>query len=153
MDTIFRRKTLSEINLLCDELVLSGRTAIDHVIKTQLAVVIAMCLSVYYLFELFSLLPVYLNVLLILIIAASLNVILWALLNLLYYMTKYAHALLVSAVFFIGNLSLTTLSLYAGPMYYGYGLAGSLVIAIALGLFLLNEDFKNIEYTAFMMTD
>ena len=153
MDTIFRRKTLAEIHLLCDELVLSGRSAIYRLIKTQLAIIISMYLSVYALFSVFDILPIYLNLLLILIIGAGLNVILWALLNLLYYMTKYVHALLVSAVFLVANGSFTLLSLYAGPVYYGYGVGVSLMLAIATALFLLNEDFKNIAYTAFMMTD
>ena len=153
MDTIFRRKTLIEIDSLCNQLIVSGRTALYRLIKTQLTVIIILFLSVFFLFSTFKILPIYLNLLLILIVGAGLNVILWALLSFLYYMTKYLHALLVCIVFFMGNFILTLLSLYLGPMYYGYGVDFSLILAIATALFLLNEDFKHIEYTAFMMVD
>ena len=153
MDTIFRRKTLAEIDAVCNELVLSGRDAIYSLIKTQAAVVIIIILMAAFIFSVFNIIPIYLNLLFILIIAASLNVMLWALLSILYYMTKYLQALYVGLVFFLSNLTFTLVSLYAGPFYFGYGFSFSLLLAIIFALFFLNEDFKNIEYTAFMMTD
>ena len=153
MQTIFRRKTLNEINAIRNELIASGRVSVFSLFKTQSAVIIIMFLFANYLFSVLHILPVYLNILFILLVAVGLNIILWGLLNILYYMTQYLHALYVCMVFFICNLVFTWISLYAGPYYYGYGLGFSLILAIASALYFLNENFKNLEYSTFMLTD
>ena len=153
MASIFNRQPLDEINALCDELVLSGREAIYALIKTQSVVNVVVLLSAAYIFSLLDILPIYLNLLFILTVSASLNVMLWALLSLLYYMTRYRQALYVSLVFALTNATLTLASFYAGPPYFGYGLCGSLLIASVLALVFLNENFKSFQYTTFMMTD
>lgn len=153
MSTIFKRKTLAEIDAICNKLILSGREALYSLIRTQAIVTVIVFLSVLFIFLFFDIMTIYLNLLLILIVAASLNVILWALLSMLYYMTQYLHALYVSLIFVISNLVFTEASLYAGPLYFGYGFSFSLLLAIIFALFFLDKDFKNIEYTAFMMVD
>ena len=153
MDTIFKRKTLAEIDAICNKLVESGRDCIYSLIKTQVTVVIILFLSLTYLFSTFQIPSIYMNLLPILIISAGLNVILWALLCLLYYMTRYLQALYVTLVFVTTNVIFTLASLYAGPLYYGYGFGFSLLLSILIAVFFLNRDFKNIEYTTFMTVD
>lgn len=153
MESIFKRKPLVEINAMCNDLVLSGREAIFSLISTQVVVVIIVFLSAAYLFSIFAILPIYFNLLFILTISASLNVLLWALLSLLYYMTCYRQALYVGLVFVISNFAFTLGSFYAGPQYYGYGFALSLLLSSVLALIFLNDNFKNFLYTTFMMTD
>jgi len=153
MVKIFRRKTLAEIDAIRGELTMAGRNAMFSLFKTQAVIIVTMFLITPYFLTVFKLPMIYLNLLYILYIAAGLNVILWGLLNILYYTTRYKHALIVSIIFFLANASLTMLSLHLGPPFYGYGYAFSLLISIAVALFFLNSNFKDLTYTTFMMTD
>lgn len=153
MDTIFRRKTLTEIDTVRNQLISAGRDAVFSLIRTESIVIVILFLSASFLFSVLNVVSLYLNVLFILIIAAGLNVILWGLLNIMYYMTRYRHAFYVSFVFFISNLIFTLISFYAGPVYFGYGFCVSLLLSIIFALIFLNEDFNNLEYLTFMMTD
>lgn len=151
MEAIFKRKNLAEIDLICNQLVLAGRQALYSLLKTQACVIIILFLLSSWMFETYHLLPVSWNLLFVLIIGAGLNAILWALLSILYYMTKYLQALYISLVFVVSNGIFTQLSLYAGPWYFGYGYCFSLLLSIAFALALLNKDFKDIGYSTFMM--
>ncbi len=153
MQTIFKQKTLAEINTICNDLVRAGQETLYRLMKTQAIVDIILVLFALFLFSIVHILPIYLNILFILVLGASFNVILWALLNMLYYMTNYRHALYVSFIFVISNFFFTLASLHAGPLYYGYGFSCSSLLAMIVALLFLNKDFKNIQYTAFMMTD
>lgn len=153
MRTIFSKKTLEEIVAVRNELTLSGRNSILSIFKTQYAVVVILFLSLNFLFSTFHIISVYMNLLFILIIATSLNVILWGILNILYYMTRYIEAMYTSLIFLISNTLFTLLSIYAGPNYFGYGLCLSLLLSIIYALTLLNKAFKELEYNTFMMTD
>jgi uncharacterized membrane protein len=46
---------------------------------------------------------------------------------------------------------LSLLSIVAGPFFYGYGFALSLVIAIFAGMVLLDRDLRILEYETFML--
>jgi len=153
MIKIFRKKTLTEIDAIRSELTMAGRNAMFSLFKTQTVIMVTMFLITPYFLTVFNLPLIYLNLLYILYIAAGLNVILWGLLNILYYTTRYKHAFIVSLMFFVGNTALTFLSLHWGPAFYGYGYAFSLLISIAVALTFLNANFKDLTYTTFMMTD
>jgi len=153
MKTIFRRKTYAEISAVKSELVLAGKESVLSLFKTQSTMTVIMFLSASFILSTFNILPIYLNILLILIIAVGLNIILWGLLNILYYLTEYLHALYVCIIFATSNFTFTLISLYAGPSFFGYGVGLSLLLSISFALIYLNKDFKNLEYSTFMMTD
>ncbi|ARG97995.1 exopolysaccharide Pel transporter PelG [Legionella micdadei] len=153
MQTIFQHKTLDEINAIRDELVLAGRGAVLSLFKTQTTMIIIMLLLACFLFSVLQILPIYLNLLFILLIAVGLNVILWGLLNILYYLTQYLHALYVSILFAVSNCLFTLITLHAGPYYFGYGYGFSVLLSIAFALIFINKDFKDLEYYTFMMAD
>lgn len=142
MKTIFQRKPLSEIDAVRNELIQAGRNSVFSLFKAQSAMLIIAFLSMSYIFQQLEILPIYLNLLFILLVAVGLNIILFGLLNILYYMTQYLHALIVSLVFAVCNGAFTLISLYAGPNYYGYGLGFSSLIAISCALLFLNHNFK-----------
>lgn len=153
MKSIFDGKTLEEIASVRNELTISARDIIDNMFKTQYVVTVAFFLSISLLFSFFSIIPLYLNILLILVVAMGLNIILWGLMNILYYMTSYLQAVYVALVFMVTNVLLTLLSFYSGPAFFGYGLALSSLIAIIFALILLNKTFEELEYRTFMMND
>jgi uncharacterized membrane protein len=153
MKAIFGRKTLDEITAVRNELTSSGRETIISLFKTQYTVVILMLLSMTFIFSVFGVISLYLDLLFILIIATSLNVILWGIINILYYMTRYIQAVYVSLIYAFSNTLFTLISIEAGPYYYGYGLCLSLLLSIACALLFLNKSFNDLEYYTFMMTD
>lgn len=153
MRTIFNRKTLDEIITVRNELTRSGRRSILSIFKTQYTVAIIIFLSIPFLFSFFEINILYMNLLFILIIGTSLNVILWGIINILYYMTRYVQTIFISLLFLVCNTLFTLLSIYAGPQYFGYGLCFSLLVAIVCALILLNKAFNDLEYYTFMMTD
>lgn len=153
METIFRKKTLGEIDAIRNELTYAGRDAVYSLFKTQSVILVVMFLSASYIFTVFHIIPLYLNLLFILTVAAGLNVVLWGLLNILYYTTRYMQAFYVSLIFMISNFSFTLLSFYAGPGFFGYGFSFSLLLSIAFALAFLNEVFKDLDYSTFMMAD
>lgn len=153
MKSIFSRKTLDEITAIKYELTISGRKTIISLFKTQYTIVVIMFLCASYVFSVFEIIPVYLNLLFILIIATSLNVILWGIINILYYMTRYTQAVYVSLIFASSNTLFTLLSLKAGPYFFGYGLCLSLLLSLCSALIFLNKSFNDLEYYTFMMTD
>lgn len=153
MKTIFRRGSLSEINTIKAELVLAGREAMVTLLKTQASITIILFLAAQFLLEYFNLNQLYLNLLLVVIVAVGLNVMLWGALNILYYITQYFQAFWVSVTFLVTNVVFTGISLQMGPFYYGYGFALSLLVSNVLALFFINKDFKDLNYTTFMMVD
>lgn len=153
METIFSRKNLNEIELVCNQLVLSGKEAIYSLLKTEATIIIIMFLLSSYIFEHFAFLPIAWNILFVMIIGAALNAILWALLSLLYYMTQYLQAVWVSLVFALSNCSFTLISFYKGPWFFGYGYGLSLLLSVSLAFYFLNKDFKDLGYSTFMLTD
>lgn len=153
MIKIFRRKTLAEIDAIRNELTIAGRNAMFSLFRTQAVIIVTMFLITPFFLSYFHLPDLYINLLYILYVAAGLNVILWGLLNILYYTTRYKHALYVSLIFCVSNFSLTMLGFHLGPAFYGYGYGFSLLIAIAVALVYLNANFKDLTYTTFMMTD
>jgi len=53
-------------------------------------------------------------------------------------------------VFACGNLALTLLTQRLGPSWYGFGFAGSALIASAIGLPLLSRKLEHLERDTFM---
>ncbi len=153
MARIFRRKSLADIDAVRNELTLAGRDAIYSLFKTQAVIIVAMFLITPWLLTVLKLPMLYLNLLYIMYVGAGLNVILWGLLSILYYTTRYVQAVYVSLLFLVGNIGFTLLSQYLGPPYYGYGFALSLLFSSALALIFLNSIFEDLTYTTFMMTD
>jgi len=153
MQFVFKRKTLAEINAVRDELVAAGRESVFSLLNTQFVMVVVMLLLASFMFSMLHILPIYLNLFFILLVASGLNVILWGLFNILYYLTQYKNTLYLSLIFLISNIVFTLISLKLGPYYYGLGYGLSSLLSIACGLVFINKDFKNLEYYTFMMVD
>jgi len=49
------------------------------------------------------------------------------------------------------NFVLTRLTLELGPAWYGYGFAVSLLVVVALALYLLDRKLDRLEYETYML--
>lgn len=153
MESIFSHKSLSEIELACQDIVVSGRDTFVSALKVQIYVVILLCFVIPYFTTQRHDSSIYLAITFTLIIGGALYFMLWSMMSLFYYMTKYREAFCVSLFFCLTNAGFTALSIYGGPEYYGYGYTLSLVLTVCMALVLLNKNFKEILYFTFMMTD
>ncbi len=85
------------------------------------------------------------------VLGVAAQVVLLALLNVLFYLDERRHALSVTLVFALGNAGLTAVSQALGPAYYGYGFALAATLAAVWALHLVNRVFERLEYETFML--
>ena len=74
-----------------------------------------------------------------------------ALINVLFYLDKRLQVLILTFLFAACNAGFTVGSVFLGVFFYGYGLALSLVVVTFLAVFMVDFDFKRLEYTTFML--
>ncbi len=93
----------------------------------------------------------YLPLLYIDVIAASLQVVLLGVLNVFFYLDKRRIVLGLTAGFVLLNVVLTQVSILLGPAFYGYGFALALLAVVLAGFVLLGRTMEKLEYQTFMM--
>lgn len=84
-------------------------------------------------------------------VAAGLQVLFLSILTVYFYLDKRKVVLMLTALFVVGNATLTSVSLWLGPVYYGYGFAASLLICVVVGFKALERSFSRLEYSTFML--
>ena len=93
----------------------------------------------------------YLRLLYIDLVGVSLQVLVMAILNVMFYLDKRHQALMLVSFTAVVNLVLTQLTIYLGPEFYGYGFAIAMLATTLIGLNLLNNQFNSLEYKTFML--
>lgn len=143
--------SLDHIERMRNLMVRSIRVGIYEIIKIQsIAVVLLFALGGVIL-RFLNISELYLPLLYVDIIAASLQVVFLGILNIFFYLDRRREVLLLTAAFVILNGALTSLTLYLGPSYYGYGFAGALLIIVVTGLYLLDRKLDSLEYETYML--
>lgn len=150
-DAIRDGGSLAEIRSIRNELVLTARQSIFEVLKIQTLTALIVFIGGPFMLELLGLSKLYTSLFFIDVIGVSLQVFLLVMLNVLFYLDKRERALLLVSLFLVLNFSFSLFSIYLGPYYYGYGFAGALLVASCVGLWLLDYDFKQLEYETFML--
>ncbi|MBU2755314.1 exopolysaccharide Pel transporter PelG [Acidithiobacillus sp. CV18-2] len=84
------------------------------------------------------------------VVGVSLQLLLMSLLNVYFYLDLRVRAMVLSVLFFIGNLFFTWLTLRAGPFFYGMGFVIALFLVDTLGIYLLARDLERIDYLTFI---
>jgi uncharacterized membrane protein len=69
----------------------------------------------------------------------------------LFYIDRRKEAMILSILFFVGNVLLTFGSIKLGPYFFGYGFAVSLLIVFIGSLFYLRKVLKRLNYETFML--
>ena len=72
-------------------------------------------------------------------------------LNIYFYLDRRREVLMLTGTFVVLNFVLTRLTLELGPAWYGYGFAVSLLIVVALALYLLDRKLDRLEYETYML--
>ncbi|MDD3760330.1 MAG: exopolysaccharide Pel transporter PelG [Acidithiobacillus sp.] len=84
------------------------------------------------------------------VVGVSLQLLLMSLLNVYFYLDLRFRVVILSVLFFIGNLVFTWLTLRAGPFFYGMGFVTALFLVDTLGIYLLARDLERIDYLTFI---
>ena len=144
-------EALDHVYFLKDEMTASIRQGILEIFKVQ-----GVTILVFFLWadEVLTLLGISLNYLPLLyvdVVGVSVQMVLMALLNVLFYLDRRGTVLIITATFFLANVALTLASQAAGVVYFGYGFVGATMIATFLTVVLLNRIVRELEYETFML--
>ena len=93
----------------------------------------------------------YLPLLYIDVIAASLQVVFMGVLNVFFYLDKRVIVTGCVGAFVVLNVVFTAITLAQNPAWYGYGFAGSLLVVVMASLYLLDRKLDVLEYETFML--
>lgn len=145
--------TLKDIKFSRNNLVIAAREATMSLIKTQAIVVVTLLLLMIFILQALKISPLYFNLLGVLLLAASLNVIFWGLLNFLDYLDQKKTVFFLTFLFFLTNLVFTLISIKLGVFYYGYGVGLSLLLVVLMAFYFLKKQFFDLTYKTFMLSD
>jgi len=85
------------------------------------------------------------------LVAVGIQVLLLAELNLLFYFDYRLDALYLCLLFALSNILFTLLSQVMGPIFYGYGFAGAVVLSTLVGMYILSRRLDKLMYETFML--
>jgi polysaccharide biosynthesis protein PelG len=134
-----------------DELITCVRGALIDIVKIQGFTVLIAFLSAESLLQWFGISPLHKVLLKVDVLAAGLQVLLLAVVGMLFYFDQRRLNLIISAIFALANVLLTALTQVLGPAFYGYGFALSVAVTAVFGLFVLSRKLEALEYETFML--
>lgn len=150
-DAVREGGTLAHIRNMKGEMVRMARGGINDILKVQTVTAIAVFLVGRPLLRLAGIDPLYLPLLYVDVAGVSFQVVFLGILNVFFYLDRRETVLMLTALFTILNITLSIATIMAGPFFYGYGFALSLIIVIFIGMMCLDRDFRELEYETFML--
>jgi uncharacterized membrane protein len=143
--------TLQRIENTRNAMVDALRTGLFEIIKVQSIAALLLFAVGSALLTVLKISSLYLPLLYIDVVAASLQVLFMGVLNVFFYLDKRRTVLgLVSAMVLL-NMGLTAFTLTRTPAYYGYGFAIALLIVVMASLHLLDRKLDSLEYETYML--
>jgi uncharacterized membrane protein len=150
-DAVRSGGSLEYIEDMRDEMVYSIKQGLAEIGKIQTLAVLVTFVAGPLLLNALDISELYLPLLHIQVIGASLQVVLLSVLNVFFYLDQRRIILLLCAEFLVLNILLTGVSLWWGAALYGYGFAISVLITLATALALLDRRLSRLEYETFML--
>jgi uncharacterized membrane protein len=143
--------SLDHIETMRDNMLFTVRQGLYEIMKIQAIAVLLVFVLGEKLLGWLGISTLYLPLLDVDVVAAGLQVVLLGVLNVFFYLDKRRIVLFLCLLFLISNIALTSLTLYLGAYYYGYGFALSLLITVLTGMYLLTRKLDLLEYETFML--
>jgi polysaccharide biosynthesis protein PelG len=150
-DAVRKGGSLEYIEEMRDAMVFTVRQGIFEIMKIQAITCLILFIAGKALLDWLGISELYLSLLYIDVVGAGLQVVLLGLVNVLFYLDKRREVLLLVGVFVTSNIVLTCLTLQLGAAYYGYGFTLSMLIAVVVGMRLLDGKLGKLEYETFML--
>ncbi len=143
--------TLARINQFRDNMVVVARNGIYEIFKVQGLTVITLFLWAEELLEAIGISTLYLPLLYIDLVGVSVQLLLLAIQNVLFYLDARGINVTLCALFFVSNIVFTLVTIELGALFYGYGFAAATLVSAIAGLALLSRKFDRLEYETFML--
>lgn len=150
-DSVRGGATLDSIHLLKDRMVLACQQSIYEIFKVQGLTLALLILWAEDILLALNIDLAYLHLLYVDLVGVSLQVLVMAILNVMYYLDKRYSALALTALMAIGNFALANVSIELGPVFYGYGFAITMLVTTIIGMLMLDSQFDDLEYQTFML--
>ncbi|MGI4861565.1 MAG: exopolysaccharide Pel transporter PelG [Janthinobacterium lividum] len=150
-DAVRSDATLQYINSMRDMMVNSVRAGLYEIIKVQTVVLLLVLAWGERALAALKISVLYMPLLLIDVVSASLQVLFLGLLNVFFYLDGRRTVLQLTAAFVILNGAFTAITLRIGPNAYGYGFALSLLAVVGAAVILLDRRFASLEYETYML--
>ncbi|PKF76793.1 histidine kinase [Vibrio sp. vnigr-6D03] len=150
-DAVREGETLETIVHLKNNIVVACRQSIYEIFKVQ---GITLALLIVWAEDILNILGIdlaYLHLLYVDLVGVSFQVLVMAILNVMFYLDKRYSALILSFIMAVLNFSFAHISIDYGPIYYGYGFVISMVLTSVVGFLMLNKHFSNLVYHTFML--
>ena len=143
--------SLEEIARMRDEMVFAIRQGLFDIIKVQTLSVLVLVVFAPTLFNKLNISALYLPLFYVDAVAASLQVALLAVMNVFFYLDKRREVLATVALLSVLNVVLSIASLRLGVVFYGYGFALAMLVALVFALRVLERKLGRLEYETFML--
>jgi len=143
--------TLDHIQEMRDMMVSSVRSGLFEIVKVQTVVLLLIVAFGEGVLSVLGISPLYLPLLIVDVVSASLQVLLLGLLNVFFYLDRRRTVLLLTGLFVVLNAIFTGFTLVIGPSSFGYGFALALLVVVVLAVRMLDEKFETLEYDTYML--
>jgi uncharacterized membrane protein len=150
-DAVRSGATLRRISDMREMMIGTVRAGLYEIIKIQTIVLLLIVAFGRWVLEALNISTLYMPLLLVDVIAASLQVLLLGLLNVFFYLDARRTALQICLAFVVLNGILTAITLRMSPDFYGYGFALTLLILAAVAVLMLDRKFAHLEYETYML--
>ncbi|HVE11197.1 MAG TPA: exopolysaccharide Pel transporter PelG [Paraburkholderia sp.] len=150
-DAVRSGATLRHINDMRDMMVSSIRAGLYEIVKIQAVVLLLILAFGRLVLDALNISSLYMPLLVLDVIAASLQVLLLGLLNVFFYLDARRSVLKLCAAFVVLNGVLTGITLRLSPDTYGYGFALTLLILVVGAVLVLDRKFSKLEYETYML--
>ena len=150
-DAVRSGGSLEYIEDMRDEMVYSIRQGLAEIGKIQTLAVLVTFVAGPGLLQALGISELYLPLLHVQVIGASLQVVLLSVLNVFFYLDQRRTILLLCLEFLLLNVVLTGLTLWQGAAFYGYGFTLAVLITLGTALIQLDRRLGKLEYETFML--
>jgi uncharacterized membrane protein len=150
-DAVRGGDTLANMERLKDRMVDVVRQGIYEILKVQGLTVIVLILGARYLLDALGISQGYIYLFYVDVMAAGMQVMVMAILNVFFYLDQRRIAFGLSLLFLVANAVFTMITQALGPSFYGYGFASAMLLSCLVGLWLLSNKLDSLEYETFMM--
>jgi len=150
-DAINEGASLKIILQIYEEMIITIRRGFIEIFKVQGMTIIILLALGDRLLAWVGISPFYKILLNIDLVAVGIQVLLLAVLNLMFYFDYRKDALYLCLLFAISNIVFTLLSQYLGPAFYGYGFAMSVFLTTLVGIVMVSKRLNRLVYETFML--
>ena len=142
---------LNVILPIYEEMILTIRRGFIEIFKVQGMTIVILLAVGDQLLAWVGISPFYRVLLNIDLVAVGVQVLLLAVLYVLFYFDYRKEALYLCLLCLTSNIGFTLLSQYLGPAFYGYGFALSVVLTTLIGMAIVSRKLKRLVYETFML--